>query len=204
MDNSKRNDQRQYRSIQTQFKITRSENSQDGKYIDGYFSLYGIITELWTGACEVIEPGAFDRAVREDDVRALINHDTTLVLGRTKAETLELRSDNTGLWGRICINENDTEAMNLYYRVERGDVDQCSFGFNIIREETEYPEDGGVIWHIKEVKLYEVSPCTFPQYEETSISARKADYEEIRKRQLSLRKEKSKKRLECIFNAESN
>ncbi len=204
MEDDNRNDERQYRSIQTQFKIKRAENSQDGKFIEGYFSLYGIKTELWQGAFEVIEPGAFDRAVAEDDVRALINHDTTLVLGRTKASTLELRSDNTGLWGRIHINENDTEAMNLYYRVERGDVDQCSFGFNIIREETEWLEDGSVTWHIKEIKLFEVSPCTFPQYKETSISARKVDFEEILKRKLSLRKEKAKQRLEGMKNAKTN
>lgn len=70
-------------------------------------------------------------------VRALIDHETRLVLGRSKAGTLELREDSHGLWGKIRINPNDTDAMNLYNRVKRGDVDQCSFGFNIVKEDTE-------------------------------------------------------------------
>ena len=63
--------------------------------------------------------------------------------------------------------------MNLYARVERGDVDQCSFGFDILEEDTTYNEDGSVHWTIKRVKLYEVSVVTFPAYEDTSVQARK-------------------------------
>ena len=101
------------------------------------------------------------------------------MLGRTKAETLELREDDHGLWGRIQINPNDQDAMNLYERVKRGDVDQCSFGFEIIREETEIFDDGSIHWTIQEVRLYEVSVCTFPAYEETEVSARQRDANEI-------------------------
>ena len=130
-----------------------------------------------------------------DDVRALINHDTTLVLGRTSAHTLELKQDERGLWGHIDINPNDTDAMNLYARVKRGDVTQCSFGFDIISEDTDFNENGDVHWTIREVKLYEVSCCTFPAYEETSISARTRDLEEIKKRHLEAWKESMKKRI---------
>ena len=73
--------------------------------------------------------------------------------------------------------------MNLYARVQRGDVSQCSIGFDIIDEETEYREDGGAHWTIREIKLYEVSACTFPAYEETAISARQKDLEDLKKRQ---------------------
>ena len=100
-----------------------------------------------------IAPTDFDGEI-SDDVRALINHDTTLVLGRTKADTLELKTDSQGLWGRIKINPNDSDAVNLYERVARGDVDQCSFGFDILKEETDWREDGTVKWTTK-VKLYE-------------------------------------------------
>ena len=74
--------------------------------------------------------------------------------------------------------------MNLYGRVQRGDVDQCSIGFNILNENTDIREDGSVHWEIREVELFEVSCCTFPAYEETNISARAAERDEIQKRQL--------------------
>jgi HK97 family phage prohead protease len=144
---------------------------------------------------ESIAPHAFDNTI-SDDVRALINHDTTLVLGRTSAHTLELRQDEHGLWGHIDINPNDTDAMNLYARVQRGDVTQCSFGFDILDEETDFRGENEVHWTIKAVKLYEVSACTFPAYEETSISARQRDLEEIKKRQHEAWKETMKKKIQ--------
>lgn len=186
-------DTRQVRTIQTELK-TRAETDSPDKYIEGYFAVFNKETELWPGAFEEVAPGAFDGTLL-DDVRALINHDTTLVLGRTKSNTLELKVDNVGLWGRIKINPNDTDAMNLYERVARGDVDQCSFGFNILAEETDWRDDGTVKWTIKETKLFEVSPCTFPAYEQTGIQARKEHVEQHQKRMLDARKLKLKERL---------
>lgn len=172
-------DIRQQRSVSTEFK-TRSEG--DDKYIEGYFVVFNDIYEMWEGATESVAPGAFDNTL-SDDIRALVNHDSTLVLGRTAAHTLELTQDERGLFGRIKINPNDSDAMNLYARVQRGDVSQCSFGFDILSEETDFRDDGSVHWTIKDVKLYEVSCCTFPAYEATSINARKRDYEELRAKQ---------------------
>lgn len=181
----------QTRSHATEF---RAEQNGEDKYIEGYFSVFGGTYELWPGATESVDPHAFDEALG-DDIRALIDHETRLVLGRNKAGTLELKADAHGLWGRAKVNQCDTDATNLYSRVERGDVDQCSFGFEILDEETEYREDGTVHWTIKKVKLYEVSVCTFPAYEDTSVSARKKDYEQIRARQTQAWKERMKERL---------
>lgn len=170
---------RQMRSVASQFTTRESE---EGRYIEGYFSVYNSTYELWPGATESVASGAFANTLG-GDIRALIDHETRLVIGRNKAGTLELREDSHGLWGRIKINPNDQDAVNLYERVKRGDVDQCSFGFEIIKEDTEFREDGSVHWTIREVKLYEVSVVTFPAYEDTSVSARKKDFEEIQKRQ---------------------
>ena len=101
---------------------------------------------------------------------------------RTTAGTLSLRADKTGLWGSVTINQADQDAMNLYERVKRGDVSQCSFGFDIIDQSTEVMENGTTVWKLNKVKLYEVSVVTFPAYEDTSVQARKRDYEEIQKR----------------------
>lgn len=170
---------RQMRCVSSDFKVR--EEGED-LHITGYFAVFNSIYEIFPGATESVAPGAFSNTI-SDDIRALINHDTTLVLGRNKAGTLELREDARGLWGDITINRNDSDAMNLYSRVQRGDVDQCSFGFDIVKEDTEIREDGSVHWTIREVKLYEVSCCTFPAYEDTSISARAKQVEEIKKRE---------------------
>lgn len=168
-------------NLESKFQ-TRDED--DSLKIEGYFSVFNSIYELWEGATEEIERGAFNETL-DGDIRALVDHDTRLVLGRTTAGTLELREDEHGLFGSISINPKDVDAMNLYERVKRGDVSQCSFGFEILKEETETSDDGSQIhWRIQKVKLYEVSVCTFPAYAETEVSARKQQAEEIEKRKL--------------------
>lgn len=182
---------RQLRTAATQFE-TREDG--DALYIEGYFAVFNSTYDLGWGMSESIAPGAFTDTLA-DDIRALVNHDTTLVLGRTSAHTLEVRQDEHGLWGRVQINPNDQDAMNLYARVQRGDVNQCSIGFDIIEEETEFRDNGDVHWTIKSTKLWEISACTFPAYEETAISARKRDKAEIEKRKLEAWKAEMKKRL---------
>lgn len=156
--------------------------ASDDLYLEGYFAVFNSEYPLWDGVSEIIKPGAFTDSI-SGDVRALINHDTTLVLGRTKAGTLTLRQDDRGLWGSVKINPDDTDAMSLYSRVERGDVDQCSFGFAIKRETFVDLGGGRYRWEIEEIDpLYEVSVCTFPAYAETSVAARQADLAEIQRR----------------------
>ena len=158
--------------------------AEDGNlYIEGYFAVYNSRYELWDGAYETIEHGAFDGET-DGDVRALTNHDTTLVLGRTISGTLTLRLDERGLWGSILVNQADQDAVNLYERVKRGDVSQCSFGFDITDEYVECKDGKPFAWHIRKVKLYEVSVVTFPAYEDTGVQARKAERDEIKKRQV--------------------
>lgn len=182
---------RQMRCIASDF-TTRAEN--DELIIEGYFAVFNSNYEIAPGMSESIAPGAFKNTL-SGDIRALVNHDTTLVLGRNTARTLELSEDERGLWGRIRINPNDTDATNLYARVERGDVSQCSIGFDILDEETEFRENGEMHWTIKEVKLYEVSCCTFPAYESTNIDARARQRDDILKRRAQEWREKMKERL---------
>jgi len=175
----------------------RAQQAQDEYIIEGYFALFNKLTELWPGAFEKVATGAFDNTLG-NDIRALINHDTTLVLGRNKAGTLELKVDSRGLWGRVKINPADTDAMNIYERVKRGDVDQCSFGFNVISEETTFGDDGTIEWTLKEVDLHEVSICTFPAYADTSVQARKADFAAEQSRRLKAKKQELRGRLQGV------
>lgn len=182
---------RRMRTVSTEFQ-TREDG--EALKIEGYFAVFDSVYEIGPGMSESVAPGAFTKTL-SGDIRALTNHDTTLVLGRTKAHTLELREDSHGLWGSISINPKDADAMNLYERVKRGDVDQCSFGFDIRSEDTDIREDGTIHWTIREVDLYEVSACTFPAYEETSISARSQQRDEIQKRTMQTWRESAMKKL---------
>ncbi len=153
----------------------RAQRSDDKKKIEGYFAVFGDRYELWYGDYETISPTAFGD-LKSEDVRALTDHDSTLVLGRTTAGTLALNVDDHGLHGVIEINEQDTDAVNLWARVQRGDVSGCSFGFKINRESYQIEKDasGKEIVHyiLEDVTLFEVSVCTFPAYKGTSVTAR--------------------------------
>lgn len=174
--------------------------AEDGNlYIEGYFAVFGSEYRMWENAIETIDEDAFDGTL-DGDIRALVNHDSTLVLGRTTAGTLSLRVDRTGLWGSIIVNQADQDAVNLYERVKRGDVSQCSFGFDIIDQSTEVMENGTTVWTLKKVKLYEVSVVTFPAYEDTSVTARKKDYEAIQSR----RKEQWREQMFARLKGERN
>lgn len=167
-----------------QIEDIQTRNNEDNDlFIEGYFSVFNSNYEVWDGVTESIAPGAFDESIN-GDVRALFNHNTDLVLGRTTNGTLELRQDDHGLWGRIKINPNDTDAMNAYERVARGDVTGCSFGFDIEDETRTVSDDGSVHYTINKVNpLFECSVCVFPAYQATHIEARHMNEENIQKRE---------------------
>ena len=185
-------DNRQLRAAMTEF-----QTRQDGEapHLSGYFAVFDSVYQIAPGMSESIAPGAFSKTL-SGDIRALTNHDTTLVLGRTGAGTLTIREDEHGLWADVEINPNDSDAMNTYARVQRGDVSQCSIGFQIRSEDTDVREDGSVHWTIRDVELFEVSVCTFPAYAETNVSARSAQAEGLKRRKLDAWKEQAKRKLQ--------
>lgn len=196
MKDEQRNKMRQMRSIASNFQ-TREDSGE--KRIEGYFAVFNSTYELGPDMSESIAPGAFSNTL-DADIRALVDHETMYVLGRNKAGTLELREDDKGLWGSILLNPNDQDAMNAYARVSRGDVNQCSIGFNIRSEETDFRDDGSIHWTITDIELAEVSVCTFPAYSETSVEARKQEKEQIEKRQFEKWREETLNRLKGAEN----
>lgn len=181
------------RARRTQFQ-TRAEG--EDLIIEGYFVVFDQPFNMDEWSEEVVRPGAFD-GCDMSDVRALVDHLSHLVLGRSTAQTLTFQIDDTGLFASIRINARDTDAMNLYARVQRGDVDQASFGF-------EWAEDG-VVWDylpdgrarrsiLRIVKLWEISVCTFPAYEQTYVAARDRAAAEAEAQARRARKEKLKRR----------
>lgn len=175
---------------------TRAEDNGE-KVIEGYFAVFGQEVELCHGYYEQIAPGAFTKSLRESDVRCLFNHDTGAVLGRAGNGTLELREDAHGLWGRVKINSDDSQAMGVYARVARGDINGCSFGFDPVGQNVEDREDG-LHWTVTEADTAEVSICTFPAYPQTEIQARQQDAQRASEEQWGRRKAALKQKLEEI------
>lgn len=177
-------------------KMKDAKIRQDGgkRYLEGYFAVFGETYQVWDGWVETIERGAFARYLASgEDVKVLWNHDSNIVLGSTVNGTALLKEDETGLFGSVEVNENDSEAVSAYARVARGDVNGCSFGFDIARQEEWWDDDG--IYHTKITEvdpLYEVSPCTFPAYKATSVSARAKDSLEDAKRRFEQAKEQKR------------
>lgn len=162
---------------------TRDDTENNEMHLVGFFARYDDTYQVWDGVTESIAPGAFAHSIN-GDVRALYNHNTDLVLGRTSAGTLKLEDRAEGLWGDITLNPKDTEALNVYERTKRGDVSGCSFGFEIEKEEREVSDDGSVHYTILSVNpLYEISLTPFPAYEATHVEARHKGEENIRKRE---------------------
>lgn len=175
--------------------IARVEKRDDGKpLIVGYGAVFydpsnpGTEYDLrssWGGFVERIMPGAFDQAIRNDDVRALFNHDVNEILGRSGAGTLRLSVDKVGL--RYEIDPPDTAAAEKVVKaLERGDITGSSFSFNVDEQtwrdvKNETTGDLTTIRELTKVSLFDLGPVTFPAYEATSAGMRSgSDLEESR------------------------
>lgn len=176
----------------------RTEEQEEKLYLEGYFIRYGEETELFPGVYEEVDSRAVANSLANNDVRCLFNHESGIVLGRTGNQTLELRSDDKGLYGKVEINRNDPEAMAIYARIQRGDINACSFGFMPIKEEPVTRDDGTTKFILREIDLLEVSPVTFPAYPQTEVAARKKDIESFKKQKLEQRKKALLERMKNV------
>jgi uncharacterized protein len=148
-------------------------NFDSSPKIVGYAARFNIEAELWPGFKERIAPGAFRRSLEnKDDVRALWNHNPEKLLGRTKSGTLTLREDENGLWYEILKPDTQT-ADEVVTLIKRGDISQSSFGFNIVEQTLAHDKTKDIVTRtLKEVRLFDVSPVTFPAYESTEVHVR--------------------------------
>jgi HK97 family phage prohead protease len=143
--------------------------------IEGHAALFDSLSQDLGGVFpfkEKIRAGAFKASIEKDDVRALWNHDANYVLGRNKAGTLELKETSKGL--KVRIRPPDTQwARDLTESIKRGDVSQMSFGF-ICERESWSIDNGQDVRTLEQVKLFDVSPVTFPAYLDTDVGVRSA------------------------------
>ena len=160
------------RTLHSEFRVEQREDGK--KLIRGHAAVFNSETDLgWFR--ERIAPGAFSESIGKDDVRALFNHDENFILGRNKAGTLTMREDEQGLY--VEIDPPDTQvARDLVTSIERGDISQMSFGFQTIKDSWETEENAAKdLRTLEKVKLWDVSPVTFPAYQETDVAVRSHD-----------------------------
>ena len=150
------------------------EQRADGKrLIRGHAAVFNQLSEDLGGWREQIAPGAFAEAIKGDDVRALFNHNSDLILGRNLAGTLKLAEDTRGL--AIELDPPDTQAgRDLIVSMERGDVTQMSFGFSVRPNGQNWGkrDDGQVVRTLTRLRLFDVSPVVFPAYPQTDVAVR--------------------------------
>lgn len=164
----------------------RAEDEETGAIITGRPIIYGQPTEM-SDFTEVIERGALDKADLRD-VRFLVNHDTSRIpLARSRNNngnsTMQLTVDDMGMSIRVSLDvENNAEARSLYSAVKRGDISGMSFMFSLDGFRWDNLESERPTRAITEIgKVVEVSACTFPAYDTTTIQARaKKDLEDAR------------------------
>lgn len=161
---------REQRFVQArELRVRRSEGSSP--VLEGYAAVFGALSQDLGGFQETIQAGAFEETLADRaDVRCLFNHDESLILGRTKSKTLALREDTTGLFFS-CDLPPTTVANDLAISVERGDVDQCSFGFYCVSDDWKLVE-GTPVRTVLKAELFDVSAVTYPAYLDTTCSTR--------------------------------
>lgn len=148
------------------------EIEKEERKMVGHAAVFGKPTDIGVRFREQVEPGAFKSSIRKDDVRALFNHNPDYVLGRNTSGTLKMSEDERGL--KVSIDPPDTQfARDLGVSIERGDINQMSFAFQVLEEEWIRGEKKDLdLRKIKKVRLYDVSPVTFPAYDSTDIAVR--------------------------------
>ena len=138
--------------------------------ITGYAAVFNSRSEDLGGFVEIIEPGAFSGSLESADVRALVGHDATQVIGRNKSGTLNVFEDDHGL--RVEIDPPNTSAgRDIVESVRRGDIDSMSFGFIATNDRWEY-DDGQEVRYLEQVELLEVSVVAWPAYQSTEVAVR--------------------------------
>lgn len=175
----------EYRYVTTSGTVER--RADDSIAFRGYAAKFNKRTQIGPkayGFQEQIAPGAFRKAVNENDVRFLINHDPNLVLARNRAGTLRIAEDGTGLTVDADLAPT-SYGRDLAISLERGDVSQMSFAFTVVAEQDEtweVLEDGTRLRTINQAQLWDVSAVTFPAYEDTTASLRAVAFDVLASR----------------------
>lgn len=157
----------------------RDDGSEE-MVVEGYAIRFNSWSENLGGFKESIDKRALDNTSL-DDVRALIDHDSSQVIGRSSNDTLKLNVDDEGLRFSLTL-PNTTYARDLYENIRVGNVDNCSFGFTIPKggDVIEYDKKENIRKRVVKVidRLAEISVVSFPAYRDTDVSVAKRSIEQ--------------------------
>lgn len=154
----------------------------DNRRLRGYAIVFNSLSVNLGGFQEIIAPEAIDRTFSEAiDVRALVDHDSGKVIGRLRANTLELLKDQRGLKVTIEPDPEITYASDIFRAVKRGDVSGMSFGFRTVEDDWNYEGDTP-IRTVLDMRVSEVSIVTFPAYQATDVQAAVRSMQEFKLR----------------------
>lgn len=169
-------DKTEIRDLMTN-KIEIREDDNGNRTLSGYavkWEKKSQVLGMFFKFREQVQRGAFLESLNNDDQRFLWSHDTSKVLGRKKNNTLRLREDDVGLQFELDL-PNTSLGNDTYESIQRGDVDGVSFGFNVLDDEVDEPDDDMPLRTIRKAKLMEVSAVAFPAYPDSEVSARGYD-----------------------------
>jgi HK97 family phage prohead protease len=152
------------------FSAAELRAARSGRVIEGYAATFNQKSEDLGGFREQIAPGAFTKTLAGGaDVRCLINHDASLILGRTRSN-LQLEQDNFGLHFH-CELPDTQVARDTVTNIQNGLLDGCSFG--MICTDDNWANDGNyALRTVLSAELFDVSVVTYPAYSSTSVEAR--------------------------------
>lgn len=148
---------------------------------------------------EQFKKGAFEDSLQEDDQRFLWSHDVSKVLGRVGNETLRLEEDTTGLRFELDLPKT-TLGNDTYESIKRGDIDGVSFGFKMIDDEMDEPDDDLPLRTVKKAKLLEVSAVAFPAFPDSQVSARGYDRVKEFDEEMKKRDEEKRAKINVLLN----
>jgi HK97 family phage prohead protease len=163
----------------------RAEASDNGRKIRGYGIVFNALSQDLGGFREIISPDAVDRTLNEGlDVRALVDHDSAKVIGRTRSGTLRLRKDSRGLHIEVEPDEEISYARDIMRAVARGDVSGMSFGFRVMDDEWNYDAKTPVRT-VTDMRVSEVSIVTFPAYQQTDVQVAQRSLQQFQATQVN-------------------
>ena len=160
-------------NFEVRYSLAEIRVTDDGVAVEGHAAVFNEETEIGGMFREVISPGAFTDAVKNDDVRFLINHEG-LPLARTSSGTLTLTEDKRGLHIKTNLDPDDPDVQKIIPKMKRGDLDKMSFAFRAVKEE--WDDSGDIpLRTIRQAQLFDVSIVNDPAYPGTDIGLRSLD-----------------------------
>lgn len=158
----------------------RADDANEASF-EGHAALFDKRTWIgpkkW-GFWERVAKGAFKQTLSDGaDVRFLVNHDPNLLMARTKSGTLTLSEDSDGLLSKAGMDRRQTYTNDVVIALERGDISQMSFAFEVVKDSWEELDDGNELRTLEELRLWDVSVVTYPAYEDTDAGLRGAAFD---------------------------